>query len=88
METMQSELKLAHDQMSTMWEELGRQQVSNPLVSIWIINSLKEWAMLTRAIDTTYAQYIIQTYTCNAPIKVFPLRPPCGQTRGQTRGLD
>lgn len=33
METMQSELKLAHDQMSTMWEELGRQQVANPLVS-------------------------------------------------------
>ena len=33
METMQSELKLAHDQMTTMWEELGRQQVTNPLVS-------------------------------------------------------
>ena len=41
METMQSELKLAHDQMGTMWEELGRQQVTNPLVSIVIcvINS-------------------------------------------------
>ena len=33
METMQSELKLAHDQMGSMWEELGRQQVTNPLVS-------------------------------------------------------
>ena len=58
METMQSELKLAHDQMSTMWEELGRQQVSNPLVSTWIIISLintifpKEWP--SKTIDSIY----------------------------------
>ena len=24
----------------------------------------------------------------NAPIKVLPLLPPCGQTRGQATGLD
>ena len=43
METMQSELKLAHDQMTTMWEELGRQQVTNPLVSSYygIVSSTK-----------------------------------------------
>ena len=64
METMQSELKLAHDQMSTMWEELGRQQVSNPLVSTWIIISLintiflKEWP--SKTIDSIYeSTYII-----------------------------
>ena len=37
METMQSELKLAHDQMGSMWEELGRQQVTNPLVSTYVM---------------------------------------------------
>ncbi|XP_065919973.1 uncharacterized protein [Dysidea avara] len=31
METMQSELKLAHSQMTTMWEELSRQQTAGPL---------------------------------------------------------
>ena len=40
METMQSELKLAHDQMTSMWEELGRQQVTNPLVSSYLANML------------------------------------------------
>jgi len=39
METMQSELKLAHSQMTTMWEELSRQQTAGPLVR-WFPNSV------------------------------------------------
>ena len=70
-----------------------------PCRGYFLRDDYKPVQLIVILVSNGYHNYIVVVSICgvhnlwwgiiaNAPIKILPHLPPCGQTRGQTRGLD